>query len=78
MKKYAVIESIGKWETMPNGKKRIYGTVEKTVILAESNDRDELIAKYGLFSQPIEYREGGTWHLIHGVEERKQARKMLK
>lgn len=78
MKKYAVIEHVGRWEKLPNGRMRIYGTIEQTNLIADSNDRDELIAKYGLFGQPTEYREDGTWHSIHGVWERKWARKMLK
>lgn len=78
MKKYAVIEYIGKWEKMPNGKMRIYCTVEEKRLVADSDDRDELIAKYGLFGTPMDCREDGKWYSLMGVCERKWARKMLK
>ena len=71
MKKFAMIENIGRWENK-NGKTIIYGTVENVRIAAESDNPAELEAP-----AKTEYRADGTWH-SYSVELRKNARRMVK
>ena len=71
MKKFVMIENIGRWESA-NGKMLIYGTVEKVRIIAESDDPIELKAP-----AKTEYWADGTWH-SYSVELRKNARRMVK
>lgn len=71
MKKFAMIENIGRWESA-NSKMLIYGTVEQVRIVAESDDPTELKAP-----AKTEYRADGTWH-SYSVELRKNARRMVK
>ena len=71
MKKFVMIESIGRWENK-NGKTVIYGTVEQMRIAAESNIAGELKAPAS-----VEYKADGTWHSF-SVEPRKYARRLIK
>lgn len=72
MKKYVVIEDIGKWERK-NGRMVIYGTVLEQKFFTESNETKEVFPYH---FKETEYRKDGTWH-HYSVYKRAEARRIL-
>ena len=73
MKKFAIIANIGNHEYI-NGRHVIHGTVNDVELIAESDDRMELLQK---MSHSTEYRDNGKWYSLK-IETRAEARKTLK
>lgn len=76
MKKFVVIDKIGKYEGHT-----IHCTVERMEVVAESNEREELLQmmkeKFGSIFGGIEYRNNGEWHSM-SVETRARAKEYLR
>ena len=70
MKKFVVLANIGNYSN-----NSMECTVKDVELIAESDDRMELIREYGV--RPIEYRNNGKWYSYY-VEKRADARRMLK
>lgn len=73
MKKFAVIKNIGKWE-IKDGRKIIYGKVERFEFVTDSNDYSELIRGYAF--RPTEYADNGEWY-SYSVEKKTYAKILL-
>ena len=75
MKKFVVIDSIGKYEG-----NTINGSVERMEIVAESNEREELFQmmkeKFDNIWGGTEYRANGEWHSMK-IETRVRAKEYL-
>ena len=75
MKKFVVIDSIGKHECGT-----IHCEVERVEVVAESNEREELYQmmkeKFGSIFGGIEYRNNGEWDSM-SIETRARAKAML-
>ena len=73
MKKFVIIANIGNHEHI-NGRHVIHGTVNDVELIAESDDRMELLQK---MNHSTEYRNNGKWYSLR-IETRAEARKTLK